>query len=50
MSSRRVMDILLLISTPKRASKFRNVNPTLEIWTQKRLGTLKMRFCVVEML
>jgi len=33
----------------KRLFLFRDVIPTLEIYTQKRLGTVKMRFYIVEM-
>ena len=38
-----------LFPIPKRLSQFRNVIPTLEIHTQKRLGTVKTRFYIVEM-
>ncbi len=39
-----------LFSTPKRLFAFRNVVPTLENKTQKRLGTVKTRFYIVKML
>ena len=34
---------------PKTSDYFRNAIPTLEIKTQRRLGTVKVRFFIVEM-
>ncbi len=38
-----------LFSIPKRLTYFRSVIPTLEIYNQKRLGTVKMRFYCPQM-
>ncbi len=38
-----------LLSFPICLSQFRNVIPTLKIYTQKRMGQAKMRFYNVEM-
>ncbi len=39
----------VLFSIPKRLFEFRNVTPTREIYTQKRVGTVQMRSYIVEM-
>ena len=40
---------LQLFSIPQQLFQFKNVMPTLEVNTQKRLGTVKPRFYIVEM-
>ena len=38
-----------LFSVPERLCHYRNVRPTVEIYSQKRVGTEKTRFYVVQM-
>ncbi len=38
-----------LFSIPERQFEFRNIILTLKLYSQKRLGTAKTRFCIVEM-
>ncbi len=38
-----------LFSIPERLCHYRNVRPTVEIYSQKRVGTEKTRFYIVQM-
>ncbi len=44
------MDLVQLFSIPKRIFYFKNVIPTLEIYAQKRLGTVRTCFYIEEIL
>ncbi len=43
------MDISELFPTPQHLFQYRNLIPTLELYTQKHLWTVKTRFYIVEM-